>query len=166
MYWTRDIPSCSTRDECLWVVDQIGGDVPSEDISEQSLIDEKTYKFEASERDYSGGIYEWVPEFGQSDGQYWPIVWGWDVCPNAFEFFPIKLEDIGGFSQQFSNEWEVDYGYGHGCPIQWRGTKERDGYDKLEWVTSSNLIGKQEKRSRSRKRSSKGYWERTIEITV
>ncbi|GFS35808.1 hypothetical protein Acr_00g0042200 [Actinidia rufa] len=41
MYWTRSVPSCSTRDECLQVMDQIGEDVPGEDISEQGLIDEE-----------------------------------------------------------------------------------------------------------------------------
>ncbi|GFS38397.1 hypothetical protein Acr_00g0057270 [Actinidia rufa] len=47
-------------------VDQVGGDVPGEDISEQGLIDEEACEFEASEGDYSGGTYERVPEFGQS----------------------------------------------------------------------------------------------------
>ncbi|GFS31932.1 hypothetical protein Acr_00g0020040 [Actinidia rufa] len=36
----------------------VGGDVPVEDISEQSLIDEEACEFEASEGDYSGGTYE------------------------------------------------------------------------------------------------------------
>ena len=39
-------------------MDQVGGDVLGEDISEQSLIDKKSCEFEASERDYSGGTYE------------------------------------------------------------------------------------------------------------
>ncbi|GFY85469.1 hypothetical protein Acr_04g0002070 [Actinidia rufa] len=50
-------------DECLEVVDQIGRDVPGEDISEQSLIDEEACEFEASEGDYSGRTYERVLEF-------------------------------------------------------------------------------------------------------
>jgi len=41
-------------------MDQVGGDVPGEDISEQSLIEEACV--EASERDYSGGTNERVPE--------------------------------------------------------------------------------------------------------
>ncbi|GFY92660.1 hypothetical protein Acr_08g0010560 [Actinidia rufa] len=48
----------------LWI--KLGGNVSGEDISEQSLIDEETCEFEASERDYSGETYERVPEFGQS----------------------------------------------------------------------------------------------------
>ena len=50
-------------------MDQIGGDVSGEDISEQSLIDEKTCEFEALERDYSGRTYERVLKFGQLVGQ-------------------------------------------------------------------------------------------------
>ena len=45
-------------------MDQVGEDVPSKDTSEQSLIDEKACEFKALERDYSGGTYELVPEFG------------------------------------------------------------------------------------------------------
>ena len=41
-------------------MDQVEGDVPGEDISEQSLIEEACV--EASERDYSGGTNEQVPE--------------------------------------------------------------------------------------------------------
>ena len=41
-------------------MDQIGGDVPGEYISEQSLIEKACV--EASERDYSGGTNERVPE--------------------------------------------------------------------------------------------------------
>ena len=41
-------------------MDQVEGDVPGEDISEQSLIEEACV--EASERDYSGGTNERVPE--------------------------------------------------------------------------------------------------------
>ena len=48
VHWTRDVSSCSTRDKCLWVVDQVGGDVSCEDKSEQSLIDKKTCEFETS----------------------------------------------------------------------------------------------------------------------
>ncbi|GFY96257.1 hypothetical protein Acr_11g0005630 [Actinidia rufa] len=43
-----------------WTRDQVEGDVPREDISEQSLNEEACV--EASERDYSGGINERVPE--------------------------------------------------------------------------------------------------------
>ena len=50
-------------------MDQVGGDVPVEDISEQSFIDEEACEFEASEGDYSGRTYERVPEFGQSVDQ-------------------------------------------------------------------------------------------------
>ena len=50
-------------------MDQVGGDVPGEDISKQSLIDKEPCEFEVLERDYSGGTYERVPEFGQSIGQ-------------------------------------------------------------------------------------------------
>ena len=46
-------------------MDQFRGDVPSEDISEQNLIDKESCEFEASERDYSGGTYERVSKFGQ-----------------------------------------------------------------------------------------------------
>ena len=66
--WTRGVPSYSIRDECLWVVDQVGGDILGENILEQSLIDEKTCEFKVLARDYNGRIYEWVPEFGQSIG--------------------------------------------------------------------------------------------------
>ena len=41
-------------------MDQVEGDVPGEDISEQSLNEEACV--EASERDYSGGTNERVPE--------------------------------------------------------------------------------------------------------
>ncbi|GFS41059.1 hypothetical protein Acr_00g0071990 [Actinidia rufa] len=41
----------------------VGRDVLGEDISEQSLIDEKACEFEASEGDYSGGTYKRVLEF-------------------------------------------------------------------------------------------------------
>ncbi|GFS39388.1 hypothetical protein Acr_00g0062660 [Actinidia rufa] len=50
-------------DSALTVDLPLGGDVPGEDISEQSLIDEEAYEFEALEGDYSGGTYERVPEF-------------------------------------------------------------------------------------------------------
>ena len=50
-------------------MNQVEGDVPSEDISEQSLIDNKACEFETSDRDYSGGTYERVSEFGQSVGE-------------------------------------------------------------------------------------------------
>ena len=50
-------------------MDQVGGDVPGEDISEQSLIDEEACEFEVSKGDYSGGTYERVLEFGQSVDQ-------------------------------------------------------------------------------------------------
>ena len=46
VHWTQCVSSCSTGDEYLWVVDQVGVDVPSKDISEQSLIDEKACEFE------------------------------------------------------------------------------------------------------------------------
>ncbi|GFZ18461.1 hydroxyproline-rich glycoprotein family protein [Actinidia rufa] len=36
----------------------VGEDVPGEDISKQSLIDEEACEFEALERDYSGGTYD------------------------------------------------------------------------------------------------------------
>ena len=41
-------------------MNQVGGDVPGKDISEQSLIEEGCV--EVSERDYSGGTNEQVPE--------------------------------------------------------------------------------------------------------
>ena len=47
-------------------MDQIGGDVPGEGISEQNLIDEKGCEFEASKRDYISITYERVLKFGQS----------------------------------------------------------------------------------------------------
>ncbi|GFZ02195.1 metallopeptidase M24 family protein [Actinidia rufa] len=40
VYWTQSVPPCSTRDECLQVMDQIEEDVLGKDISEQSLIEE------------------------------------------------------------------------------------------------------------------------------
>ncbi|GFZ08847.1 hypothetical protein Acr_20g0006550 [Actinidia rufa] len=43
-----------------WVVDQVEGDVPEEDISEQNFNEEPYV--ETSERDYSGGTNERVPE--------------------------------------------------------------------------------------------------------
>ncbi|GFY97731.1 hypothetical protein Acr_12g0002720 [Actinidia rufa] len=52
MHWTQD--------ESSWVVDQVGGDVPGEDILEQSLNEEACV--EASERDYSGRTNERVLE--------------------------------------------------------------------------------------------------------
>ena len=109
VHWTQGVPSCSIRDECLWVLDQVGEDVSDEDIAEQSLINEKACAFETSERDYSGETYEQVLEFGQSFGKCWPTVWGWDAGPTAFKFLNKELGDIDGFSQQFNIEWEVDY---------------------------------------------------------
>ena len=113
-------------------MDQVGGDVSDENISEQGLIDEEAYEFEASERDYSGSISRL--EFGQSVGQYWPIVWRWDASPTAIELFAKKLGDIGGFPQQVSVEWKVNYEYGQ--------------------FASPSLRGKQGKRLRSRNGSS------------
>ncbi|GFS42434.1 hypothetical protein Acr_00g0079860 [Actinidia rufa] len=100
VHWTRSVPPCSTRDECLRSMDQIGEDVLGEDISEQGLIDEEACESETSERD-CGGTYE-------------------------------ELGDIGGFSQQFRAGWEVDYEYSQGCPVQRRGTEERDGHDRAK----------------------------------
>ena len=45
----RGVSSCNTKDECLWVVDQIGGVVADEDMLKQSFMDEKTCEFEVSE---------------------------------------------------------------------------------------------------------------------
>ena len=45
-------------------MDQVVEDVPSEDISEQSLVDKKACEFEVSNKDYSGRTYERVPKFG------------------------------------------------------------------------------------------------------
>ena len=46
-------------------MDQVGGDVSGENISEQSLINEETCEFETLERDYSGETYKRVLQFGQ-----------------------------------------------------------------------------------------------------
>ncbi|GFS33625.1 hypothetical protein Acr_00g0029660 [Actinidia rufa] len=55
----RQIRQCIGH-ECSWVVDQVEGDVPGEEISEQSLNEEACV--ETSERDYSGGTNERVLE--------------------------------------------------------------------------------------------------------
>ncbi|GFY97936.1 hypothetical protein Acr_12g0004770 [Actinidia rufa] len=43
-------------------MDQVGGDVPCEDISDQSFADEEACKLKASKGGYSGGTYERVPK--------------------------------------------------------------------------------------------------------
>ena len=44
LHWTWGVLSCSIGDECLWVVDQARDHISGENISEQSLIDEKASK--------------------------------------------------------------------------------------------------------------------------
>ncbi|GFS43592.1 hypothetical protein Acr_00g0085960 [Actinidia rufa] len=43
---------------------------------------------------------------------------------------PESWETLVVFSQQFRAGWEVDYEYSQGCPVQRRGTEERDGHDR------------------------------------
>ena len=62
------------RYSIIWVEDQVRGDIPGEEISKQSLIDEKASEFEASKWDISDKTYVWVSEFGQSIGPCWPTV--------------------------------------------------------------------------------------------
>ena len=45
-----------------------------EDVSKQSLIDEKTCEFEVSERDYNYRIYKRVLKFDQSVGECCPTI--------------------------------------------------------------------------------------------
>ena len=66
--WIRGVPSYNTGDECLWVVDQVGGDVSDQDVIEQSALDEETRESEVTWWYFSGGTYEWVWEFGQLIG--------------------------------------------------------------------------------------------------